>query len=423
MNTGRQAPLGGRYRLRDVIGEGAMGTVVRAHDELLGRTVAVKLLRAAYAHDAAFIARFAGEARAAAQIADPHVVTVHDVLDVCGTHAIVMEYVSGPSLAAVLRREGRIDEVRAVRYVRHAAAGLAAAHARGLVHRDVKPANLLLTSDDIVKVADFGVATAMARDIAVTEPGRIMGSVAYISPEQARERPLGPASDLYSLGVVLHELVTGALPFTARSAVEMAVAHVATPPPSRRELRRRMSPPLAAIVHRLLRKDPAERYTTALALIAALDALPASPRSGSRFGGAARILDAWRGTALVVAAALLLVIGVAWSARPRAAVVVPPPARLVTLPNLTGMPLGNAALAMQRLDLHATITARAADTQPNTVIAQDPPPGTRLRAGSAAFVVISSGPQSAIGPTTPFAPPGWRKHGRHGHHRDEDEGD
>lgn len=491
--------LAGRYLLGQTIGEGAMGTVLRAVDELLGRPVAVKLLRAPYAQDPALVERFYGEARAAASIVDPHVVAVHDVVDDGGEHAIVMEHVDGPSLAAVLRRTGRLDEPRAVRYARDVASGLAAAHARGLLHRDIKPANLLLTPDDTIKVTDFGIAKVMTSDVALTLPGRLIGSAAYVSPEQAQERALSAASDLYSLGVVLHELVTGTLPFGATSSVQMAVAHVTEPAPSAAALARVMSPGLAAIVHRLLRKDPAERYATAGELIAALDALPAPgiaapPPAVARTRARARTLGAVfnpygnpieRGPALLTGAAVLLllgVLGIGLSAHPEppvtladlrhttvaharstlasaglgAAVASRPDTRaqtgtvvaqspqpgssvargtvvhlvassgppLVTVPNLAGMQLGQAMLAIKRVAVHTTVAARLSSAQANTVIAQYPSAGTQVRAGSDELVVISTGPQPPIidapaqpPPAAPVdqAPPGWRHHRHHGH--------
>ncbi len=174
----------------------------------------------------------------------------------------------------MLHENGPLGEARAVAYGRQIASALAAAHARGLLHRDIKPANVLLAPGDTVKVADFGLAKALAGSGPdLTEAGRLVGSAAYFSPEQAQGLALGPAADLYSLGAMLHEPVTGRPPFAGDSPVSLAVAHVTTPPPDEATLRRAMSPGLATIVHRLLQKDPRARFASASALEAALAAL------------------------------------------------------------------------------------------------------------------------------------------------------
>ena len=267
------ALLNGRYRLGGLLGEGAVGIVSRAWDEVLRRDVAVKMLKPAYAGDARTVARFYAEARAAARLAHPHAVLVHDIVADRAWHAIVMEYVAGISLERMLASDGRLGEARAVRYGREIAQALAAAHAGGLLHRDVKPSNILITQDDGVKVADFGLAKAIVDVGTSTEAGRMIGSASYVSPEQAQGMPLTPASDLYSLGIVLHRLVTGRLPFEGASPIAVAVAHVTAPAPREDQLAREMTPALAAIVARLLRKDPAERFPTATDVAAALAAI------------------------------------------------------------------------------------------------------------------------------------------------------
>ncbi len=279
-----RALLNGRYRLGSLLGEGAAGIVSRAWDEVLHRDVAVKTLKPAYACDARTVARFYAEARAAARLAHPHAVLVHDIVADRDRHAIVMEYVAGISLERVLANEGRVGEARAVRFAREIAQALAAAHAGGLLHRDVKPANVLITQNDSVKVADFGLAKAIVDAGTSTEAGRLIGSASYVSPEQAQGLPLTPATDLYSLGVVLHRLVTGRLPFEGASPIAVAVAHVTAPAPSAAQLAREMSPALAAIVARLLQKDPADRFASAAELAAALAALET---------GAPRAVPAW----------------------------------------------------------------------------------------------------------------------------------
>jgi serine/threonine protein kinase len=268
-----------RYRLGALLGEGAVGTVWRAWDEVLQRDVALKLLKPTYAGDERTVARFYREARAAARIGHPNAVLVHDIVAEPERHAIVMEYVAGESLETVLRAEGSVGEARAVRIARQIALALAAAHGCGLLHRDVKPANVLITQGGLVKVADFGLATAILHaDPSTTEAGRLIGSAPYVSPEQAQALPLTAASDLYSLGVVLHRLVTGRLPFGGENPIAIAVAHVTAPAPRESDLAGEMSAPLASVVARLLRKDPAERFGNAFELASALAALETAPR-------------------------------------------------------------------------------------------------------------------------------------------------
>lgn len=278
MHDDGRAALNGRYRLGELLGEGAVGTVHRAWDDVLQRDVAVKLLRPAYASDERAVARFQAHARAAARVAHPHAVLVYDVVAAREHHAIVMEYVSGTTLERVLAADGSVGEARAIRYSLQIARALAAAHARGLLHGDIKPANVLLSQSDAVKVADFSLASAVENcEPSQTEAGRLIGSAAYLSPERARGLPLTAASDLYALGVVLHRLVTGRLPFTGTNPIAVAVAHVTSPAPAEDALARTMQPALAAIVARLLRKDPAERYASAHEVADALAVLDTAP--------------------------------------------------------------------------------------------------------------------------------------------------
>jgi eukaryotic-like serine/threonine-protein kinase len=396
--------LKGRYRIGPVLGEGAMGTVVRAYDETLCRAVAIKLLKPTLGDDAEFVARFYAEARALAGLVDRRIVAIHDVLADGATHAIVMEYVNGPSLAAVLAREGRLPEERAVRYARQIALALAVAHGRGVLHRDVKPANVLLTAQDEVKVADFGLAKALVADVerSLTMTGTVIGSASYFSPEQAQGLPLTAASDLYSLGVVLHQLVTGTLPFEGASPVSIAVAHVTTPPPTQAALARVMSRKLAAIVHRLLQKDPAARFTSAAELAAALTepeqsarfweartpvepapepipVVPPRPRRTARSGDASRMVRAFG----IVAALVLIAFGGMWALR----------SRTIALADVRHAPLTRARAVLDALGVRPAVESRPDMTVPaGNVIAERPAPGARVHQGDAVQLVVSSGP-------------------------------
>jgi len=274
--------LDGRYRIDALLGEGATGTVSRGYDTLLGRSVAIKILKSAYGRDAEIVERFYVEARMAARIVDAHVVAMYDIVSDGRTHAIVMECVEGPSLATVLKEAGALEETRAIGFARQIAAALGAAHAQQLVHRDLKPANVLVNPAGVLKVTDFGLARAFGHsDLTIDSPGTLVGSVHYFSPEQARGRALGPPSDLYSLGIMLYEFCFGALPFTGNSAVAIALAHVEAPAPTVADLQHGMSIGLARIVARLLHKDPRERFASANDLEIALARLVASPATGA----------------------------------------------------------------------------------------------------------------------------------------------
>jgi serine/threonine protein kinase len=257
-----------RYSRRRRIATGGMGEVWLAHDEVLNRDVAVKYLKREYADDDGFRTRFLNEARSAAALLHPGIATVFDfgeseVED--GLPYIVMEYVEGRPLSALLA-DGPLDADRARDLVLQAAEALAVAHAGGLVHRDVKPGNLLVTDDDTVKITDFGIARA-SDGLALTQTGQLVGTPSYISPEQAEGRSATPASDVYALGVVLFECLTGKRPFEADTPVAIALAHVREPVP---ELPAEVPTDLAAVTERALAKDPEARYPDAGAFAAAV---------------------------------------------------------------------------------------------------------------------------------------------------------
>ncbi|MFL5711099.1 MAG: protein kinase domain-containing protein, partial [Chloroflexota bacterium] len=209
--------LGGRYRLIELLGSGGMATIYRATDTGLGRDVALKILRPEYLRDPDFSARFRQEAQAAASLSHPNVVTVYDYGEDPSGPYIVMELVDGEDLATIMRRSGTLPPRQVARIGAGVARALAAAHARGLVHRDIKPGNVLIGKDGQVKVVDFGIARAIS-EAQVTLPGTTLGSVHYFSPEQARGEPATAASDIYSLGIVLYEMLVGSRPWEGDSA-------------------------------------------------------------------------------------------------------------------------------------------------------------------------------------------------------------
>jgi eukaryotic-like serine/threonine-protein kinase len=261
--------LPARYRPLRHLANGGMGAVWAAEDTILGRTVAIKLLAAQFADDGRAVRRFQREARAAATLsAHPHVVTIYDVGEHDGLPFIVMEHMAGGSMADVLR-EGPPARVDATRWLAEAAAALDAAHARGIVHRDVKPGNLLLDERRRLAVADFGIAR-VAQEADLTLTGEVLGSAPYLSPEQAAGRSTSPASDRYALAVVAYELLTGARPFAGAGAAALAHAHATQPPPRASDRIPDLPPAADDALVRGLAKDPDDRWPRATALSGAL---------------------------------------------------------------------------------------------------------------------------------------------------------
>jgi serine/threonine-protein kinase len=269
-----------RYRSPRRIGHGAMGDIYVATDDVLGREVVVKVLADRYAADAGITARFKREALAAARLSsEPGAVTIFDVGEWRGRPFIVMEHLGGGSLEQLLDHEGAQAPGRALAWLDQVAATLDAAHRHGIVHRDVKPANLLLDSRGYLHVADFGIASAAGLD-SMTLTGTVLGTAGYLSPEQARGERAGPSSDLYSLGVVAYEVLSGHRPYESDSPTVEAAAHVNAPIPSIAERCKDLPPELDPVFRRALAKDPSSRYASAAELVAALrGALSASEQT------------------------------------------------------------------------------------------------------------------------------------------------
>ncbi len=272
-----------RYRLERRLGVGGMATVQLAFDTRLERNVAVKLLAEHLADDSSFVSRFKREALAAARLVHPNVVQVFDfgLDDESHRNFIVMEYVDGQSCAEILRERGTLPADEAVEILAQSCRGLAYAHRHEVVHRDVKPGNLLRSRDGMVKLADFGIAKA-AEQSDITKVGSVLGTAAYLAPEQARGEPAGPASDMYALGVVAYQLLAGRLPYEAASLTDLARLQESGPPPRLDEVTPDVSPALAAAVARALHRDPDQRYADASEMETALrDSLrgraPAAP--------------------------------------------------------------------------------------------------------------------------------------------------
>jgi serine/threonine protein kinase len=257
--------LAERYELGDRLGVGGMSTVLTAFDRRLERPVAVKLLAEHLADDSQFVARFRREALAAARLVHPNVVQVFDfgLDESSGRHYIVMELIRGQSGAEILRDEGILGVQEALSMVLQACRGLEYAHRNGVVHRDVKPGNLLRAEDGVVKLADFGIAKAVTDESAITQVGSVIGTAAYLAPEQAAGETVGPPADLYALGVVTYQFLSGRLPYEAQSLTELALKQMREIPPPLDELNPEVTPQLAVAVDRALALDPRERYADA----------------------------------------------------------------------------------------------------------------------------------------------------------------
>jgi len=268
--------LGGRYVLRSLLAVGGMGEVWRGEDSELGRPVAVKVLKEGAAANETFLKRFTNEAKNAAGLAHENIAQVFDYGDQEGTAFLVMELVEGEPMSTILERERTIPEERLVRIMAGTAHGLSAAHDAGVMHRDIKPGNLLIAEEDLVRITDFGVSRSTDQTT-LTQTGMVMGTAQYLAPELALGKPATPASDLYAMGIIAYESVVGKRPFTAATAVDIAIAHVnETVPP----LPAGVSPDLARLIMDLLEKNPRKRPRTARELLERLDGLDLLPAGG-----------------------------------------------------------------------------------------------------------------------------------------------
>jgi serine/threonine protein kinase len=260
--TEQSRVLGGRYELQSRLGRGGMATVFRGSDRVLGRSVAVKVLASTFAKDGTFVERFRREAQAAAGLNHPNVVAVFDTGSDDGVHYIVMEYVEGRTLADVIREEGALPPTRAAEIAATVCRALSSAHEKGMVHRDVKPGNVLLTSDGGVKVADFGIARVVSGE-PLTVTGSVMGTASYLSPEQATGSKVDRRSDIYALGCVLYEMLTGRIPFEGDTPVSIVYKHVEEEPTAPSSVNPAVPSALEAVVKRAMAKSPADRYQSA----------------------------------------------------------------------------------------------------------------------------------------------------------------
>ncbi|NOZ95742.1 MAG: serine/threonine protein kinase [Acidobacteria bacterium] len=250
----------GPYTVVEELGRGGMGVVYKAHDPSLDRFVAIKVLGTHLTEDPSYVQRFSREARAAAALNHPNIVQVYTIGEDSGRHYFVMEYVKGTSVQELIRKEGRLDPARAAGIVLQAASGLAAAHGAGILHRDIKPGNLMVDERGIVKIADFGLALAPEAATRLTATGMLMGTPGYLSPEQCMDKPADARSDIYSLGATFFEMLAGRTPFTADSPLALLRKIVEVEPPDVGDLNPAVDPELRRIVATMMAKDPAQRY-------------------------------------------------------------------------------------------------------------------------------------------------------------------
>jgi serine/threonine protein kinase len=283
--------LGDRYELQEPIGRGGMATIFRAVDLRMGRTVAVKILREVYSSDPKFVTRFQREARAASMLQHPNIVQVFDYGQSGESYYIVMEFVEGTDLRNYLKRHGKLTNERAVVIAHDVALGLGAAHRRGIVHRDVKPQNIMLNDDELVKLTDFGIASVY-KDVGaerLTTTGMTLGTVQYYAPEQAQGEVVAPSADIYALGIVMYEMLAGRPPFDGDTPVAVAMRHIQDLPEPPSRYNPNIAPSLERIILRCLEKDPRDRYRDGDALAYALENYERRPTSRPSPVSAARV--------------------------------------------------------------------------------------------------------------------------------------
>jgi len=430
----------GRYRILSRLGAGGMADVFLAEDEQLGRKVALKLLYQRFAEDPGFVERFRREAQAAAGLQHPNVVSVYDRGSYDGTYYIAMEYLPGRSLKQLIRQEAPLDPVRAIDITLQILKAARFAHRRGVIHRDLKPHNVIVDDQDNAKVTDFGIARAGASDM--TETGSIMGTAQYLSPEQAQGHAVSAGSDLYSIGVVLYEMLTGRVPFDAESAVTIALKHVSEAPPPMTVINPSVPPELDQVVMWALNKNPVDRpanadqFITALeqartavltgergertasmpalagvaagryAAAAAVSNPPAAPpsREPTHYDGTYQVLDAVpsdeppyerrrRRWPWLVALLVLLLAGGGV-----AAYLLTRPAKVV-VPSVVGQPFSTAQVELANDGL-AVNQLQVTNVKPaGTVVRQNPLADTQVKKGSTVSLIVSSGPGNTTVPT------------------------
>ena len=418
----------GRYRITGRIGTGGMADVYCAHDEHLGRDIALKVLHRRFAQDQDFVERFRREASAAAGLSHPNVVGVYDRGEYDGTYYIAMELLRGRTLKEVISQEAPLDQARALDMAVQTLRAAGFGHRRGVIHRDFKPQNVIVDDEDRVKVTDFGIARAGASEI--TETGSIMGTAQYLSPEQAQGTAAEESSDLYSIGVMLFEMLTGQLPFDGDSAVAVALRHVTEPPPPVHLLRPDVHPALEAVVNQALAKDPRQRFTDADSFIAALEHVrpqlqaiqpgqdtadwaavtavapptawgpapyetmvaPGAPPPPVQRRREQRRAWPWILLALLIAA---LIGGGIYLAGSR---------NNVTVPGVIGAQADQARTLLEQRGFQVGVDRKKSLQPLDQVIQQDPGPGDKVKKGATVTLTVSDGPPDQVIPAVEGLP-------------------
>jgi beta-lactam-binding protein with PASTA domain len=420
----------GRYRVMRKLGSGGMADVYLAEDEELGRRVAIKILNDRHANDEQFVERFRREAKNAAGLSHPNIVSIYDRGEAEGTYYIAMEFLEGRTLKELLIARGPMGIADAIAFVRQILNALRFAHRKGVVHRDIKPHNVMVDGDGRLKVTDFGIARAGASQM--TEAGAIVGTAQYLSPEQARGAPVDQRSDLYSIGIVLYEMLTGHVPFTGDTPVEIAMKHLSDTPRPPSTIRPEIPPDLDMIALRALAKNPDDRFQTAEEMDAELARIEG--------GGSVTTITADAATAVLSGASLATApTAIATPRRPQRRTTSyqyaePPPRRrpiwpwllavlalvaallagwfafdriqdslsgsdTISVPNIVGIKEVNAVRLVNQRGLRELVKREPHDSiAEGKVIDQDPAPGARVDRGSSVEILVSLGPPKVTVP-------------------------